>query len=125
MAHFTLKRHGPYRKPENDGEYKHREKHDLMSSRRKASWYYTVCQDGFFVNISLNVKNNMMSMLLTLLFTCFHLLGLGEYVWLLISSPNASLITVRVSVALLPRFAQNLFDVLLLDVSRNRIRPDT
>jgi hypothetical protein len=37
------------------------------------------CQDEFFVNNSLDVKKKMMNMLLTLLFTCLALFGLGEF----------------------------------------------
>jgi ABC-type dipeptide/oligopeptide/nickel transport system permease subunit len=56
-------------------------------------------------------KKNMI-MLLTLLFTCLAFFGLGEFGlshWeLMLSSLNAFLINSRVSVALFPRFAQNL-----------------
>jgi hypothetical protein len=40
-------------------------------------------------------------------------------------SPNACLVSARVSVALVPRFAHNLMLFILSDPSRSRLRPDT
>jgi hypothetical protein len=69
------------------------------------------CQDGFFVNNPLDVKENM-SMLLTFLFTSLTFSRsrcvLIFRVRLMLSSPNACLIVARISIALFLRFAQNL-----------------
>jgi hypothetical protein len=58
------------------------------------------------------MSTKMMSMLLTLLFTCLAFFGLGEFGPFMYGSNflprNACLIFVRVSVALFPRFAQNI-----------------
>jgi hypothetical protein len=69
------------------------------------------CQDEFFINTPTDVKENDEH---SLHFT-LHLSRLfcSRWVWtfrirLVLSSPNASLITVRVSVAFFPWFAQNL-----------------
>jgi hypothetical protein len=68
------------------------------------------------------MAKKMMSMLLTLLFTCLALFGLGQFG---LSSPNACLINVRDSVALFRRFAKKFDAHWLLGPLRNRNRPDT
>jgi hypothetical protein len=69
------------------------------------------CQNEFLWTIPL-MSRKMMSMLLTLLSTCLAILRTRRVytirVRLVDSSPNACLIIVRVSEALLPKFAQNL-----------------
>jgi hypothetical protein len=90
------------------------------------------CQDDFFANNPLDVKENYehapdFALHMSRLFrsrwvsTCHS----STYVWLMIPAPKACLIIARVSAVLLPRFAHKFDTVPLLDPSRNRIRPDT
>jgi hypothetical protein len=69
------------------------------------------CQDEFFMGNPIDIKENDEHDL-DFLFACLAFFGLCEFRhfrWeLILFPPNACLIIVRVSIALFPRFAQNL-----------------
>jgi hypothetical protein len=70
------------------------------------------------------ISKNMMSMLLSLFFTCLAYFGLWQLelsVYVMYHFPESFLIIARFSVVIFPRFSQNL---MLFLSSRNRIRPN-